>query len=130
MRFDDIDLLLVDIVLAVIRMVRKDNNQRGRVLSLEFKSHEPEGKHDFWISGEELLDDGRILSISGQIRCIQGKDRLWKDSYIAGNVYLQDVGKCPFKEKFESDKGLKVIVSKDTGHAMGYNYTKIGEFEI
>ena len=130
MEYNDIELLIIGILLNVVRLVRKNQGQQTRLLSLVLQSEGADANHEFWIHGLELFSNGAQLPIGGQIRCAQGHDWFWNDGYIYGNLYLQMVGKCPFKIKHRPGRQPTITLSKDTGHALSYEYTKIGEFEI
>ncbi len=129
MQFDDVDLMVIEVLLRVIRLIRKSEaGQNHRVLSLTLNSKD-DGKHDFWIRGEEILENGESTQIGGKIRCIQGQERMWANCLIQGYVYLQGFDKCPFKSEHTPNNGLKILVCKDAKTG-SYSYITVGEFEI
>jgi hypothetical protein len=129
MEFDELQLLLIQIVLGAQQIISNDKGFRpGCMIELKFSPEFSLGhENKFWVSGIELARNGNRNPIGGQLECHKGADGRWCHGEVSGNVYLQYAGKCPVDGEYVQGQGMKVVVRKDVGV---YRYETVGEFTI
>lgn len=127
MEFDDVQLMVIQVLTGVVKLLRQ--GQEHSILCLKLTPKSEGGYHDFWIHGTEIFG-AKAQTFSGEIGYIKGNDSCWRDGVVNGWVYLTEFRKCPFRGRHEQGRGMVISVSKDIGHAMSYGYETVGEFVI
>ena len=129
MEFEELELMLIQIVLGVVRMIRAEQNKAGGIVTeLKFTKESYTG-NKFWIRGRERWGHEENQKIHGELVCVEGTNGMWQNGEAFGYVYLKFAGKCPFSSE-QKKKGMEITVKKDTGHPMSYGYRTIGKFTI
>lgn len=128
MDLNELQTFLVQVVMGVYMTLKTHRKYTANLVRLAVE----ESGHGIWIRSEELVKDSEHpQQINGELHYHHGEDGHWTHGYVSGNLYLQDLGKCPFEGRYVEGKSMVVEVSKNDLEApMVYSYKKVGEFVI